>query len=212
MKSAIEYFAVNKNQSQKKQNVRSKRTLNHLKIHWLLGFFSQEELWMEGKLNVEREFEQLLSKFSESFLANEKKTDKVDGRSIEFRGKSFSHLTKLCPFGGLFDKWIENDLKQIISIIEWFKQSEASHLDKLYEKIIRSRNGLILDALKQLKDKKSNSLGQNYNVSAVSLHNAQSNLPKRSSLIPMSPSSVNLYGQGAPGSEDKRKTLGSRLT
>ena len=112
----------------------------------------------------------------------------------------------------IWNAFIENDLKQIISIIEWFKQSEASHLDKLYEKIIRSRNALILDALKQLKDKKSNSLGQNYNVSAVSLLNAQSNLPKRSSLIPLSPSAANLYGQGAPGSEDKRKTLGSRLT
>ncbi len=52
---------------------------------------------MEGKLNVEREFEQLLSKFSESFLANEKKADKVDGRTIQFRGESFLYSTMLFP-------------------------------------------------------------------------------------------------------------------
>ena len=46
-KSAIEYFAVNKNQSQKKQN---------------------EELWEKGKLSVDREFELLLSKCSDGLV------------------------------------------------------------------------------------------------------------------------------------------------
>ncbi len=41
LKSAIEFFDSNKNQSQKKEN---------------------EQLWIQGKQNVEREFEQLLNK------------------------------------------------------------------------------------------------------------------------------------------------------
>ena len=44
---------------------------------------------------------------------------------------------------------IENDLKQMVNIIEWFKKVEPAYLDKLYEKIIRMRSQLILDALKR---------------------------------------------------------------
>jgi hypothetical protein len=43
----------------------------------------------------------------------------------------------------------ENDLNQLISILSWYKQVEPSYLDKLYEKIIKSRSQLILDALKR---------------------------------------------------------------
>lgn len=37
----------------------------------------------------------------------------------------------------------------MVSIIEWFKIVEPSYQGKLYEKIINSRNQLILDALKK---------------------------------------------------------------
>jgi hypothetical protein len=49
LRLAIDYFAQNKNQSQRKQN---------------------EELWAQGRLNVDREFDQLLSKFSEQSLVH----------------------------------------------------------------------------------------------------------------------------------------------
>ena len=37
----------------------------------------------------------------------------------------------------------------MISIINWFKQVEPVYLDKLYEKLIKVRNQLILDKLKK---------------------------------------------------------------
>ena len=37
----------------------------------------------------------------------------------------------------------------MVNIIEWFRKVEPTYLDKLYEKIIRIRSQLILDALKK---------------------------------------------------------------
>jgi hypothetical protein len=47
----------------------------------------------------------------------------------------------------------ENDLKQLVNIIDWFKRVEPAFLDKLYEKIIRVRSQLILDTLKKYSKK-----------------------------------------------------------
>jgi hypothetical protein len=43
----------------------------------------------------------------------------------------------------------ENDINQIISIITWFKQVDPTHLDELYDKMIKIRNQFILDRLKK---------------------------------------------------------------
>ena len=37
----------------------------------------------------------------------------------------------------------------MVNIIEWFRKVETTYLDKFYEKIIRIRSQLILDALKK---------------------------------------------------------------
>jgi hypothetical protein len=75
LKSAIEFFESNKNQSQKKEN---------------------EQLWIQGKQNVDREFDQLLNKFTESTLNfmerdsdNTEITIIVDDNHLNFKGFIF---------------------------------------------------------------------------------------------------------------------------
>lgn len=114
----------------------------------------------------------------------------------------------------------------MISIIEWFKQVEPSYQGKLYEKIISSRNQLILEALKKysfflfififllyftklfnrIKESHgslgtSNSIGNNLSTLP------SANIVKRNSLVPLSPA-ANTTASG----DDKRNSLRSRLT
>ena len=112
LRSAIEYFAANKNQSQKKQN---------------------EELWEKGKLNVDREFEQLLSKCSDGLL------QLADSDSADVERLDDAPLPNIKA----------DDVQQMVSIIEWFKTAEPAYLDKLYEKIIRMRSKEILEFLEK---------------------------------------------------------------
>ena len=87
LRQAIDYFELNKNQSQKRQN---------------------EDLWLQGKLNVDREFDQLLSKFGDAArVIVERDTDlgsndqRIDAAALNLK---------------------ESDLSQMNCIIEWFKQ------------------------------------------------------------------------------------------
>jgi hypothetical protein len=113
LRQAVDYFEQNRNQSQKRQN---------------------EELWAQGKLNVDREFELLLGKFAEPSLVH-----------FDLDGESWDDSADAS--GILGSK--ENDFQQMISIIEWFKKAEPAYLDKLYEKIIKNRSQNIIDAIKK---------------------------------------------------------------
>lgn len=88
---------------------------------------------MQGKQNVEREFELFLNKISES-------------APISF-DLSFENVDDETP--NELNTGKENDLKQIIYILEWFKNAEPNN-PQLYDKIIRNRSQIILDALKRL--------------------------------------------------------------
>lgn len=123
LRLAIDYFEVNKNQSQKKQN---------------------EDLWVQGKLNVDREFDQLLSKCSDTARAIIEHTD-IESNDQHIGAKSLNLK--------------EADLNQMNCIIEWFKQVEPKYLDQLYMKLIEARNKLILDKLKRISEKKSGGSG-----------------------------------------------------
>ena len=97
---------------------------------------------MQGKLNVDREFDQLLSKFTDSTLAIIEKDNDINDNNQKVDAKTLNLK--------------ENDFSQMICIIEWFKQVEPAYLDKLYEKLIRSRNQLILEKLKKFDLKQLN--------------------------------------------------------
>ncbi|CAF0945163.1 unnamed protein product, partial [Brachionus calyciflorus] len=177
LKGAIQYFAVNKNQSQKAEN---------------------EELWNKGKINVDREFETFLGKFSDLSIKklnmNDSLNDQTDSSS-NYGSKEYA-------------------MNQMICIIEWFKKTEQTHLDKLYDKIIKCRSQIMLDNIKKTKSR-NNSLGNNNVSNSISLNtnnsNSSSQYSKRSSLAPLSPVSSNL---SSPLSENdsRRVTLRSRLT
>lgn len=176
LRLAIDYFEVNKNQSQKQQN---------------------EELWLQGRLNVDREFDQLLSKFTDASLAIiEKDSDindndqKVDAKTLNFK---------------------ENDLSQMICIIEWFKKVEPTYLDKLYEKLIRSRNQLILDKLKKMSEQGKTTQKNNLNNgnSLNGMAAGQSNSMNRSKSIVPSNSYSNFNQMGEKGD---KPSLRNRLT
>lgn len=124
LRLAIDYFEVNKNQSQKKQN---------------------EDLWVQGKLNVDREFDQLLSKCSDTARAIIERNTDIESNDQQIDAKSLNLK--------------ETDLNQMNCIIEWFKQVEPKYLDQLYMKLIEARNKLILDKLKRMSEKKSGGSG-----------------------------------------------------
>ena len=53
--------------------------------------FFKEELWIQGKLNVEREFDTLLNKFSDNSFSFELQQDNVDDSHISsIKGLKFS--------------------------------------------------------------------------------------------------------------------------
>lgn len=88
-----------------------------------------------GKENVEREFELLLNKLSDvgpvSFdLSFDPENGDDSGEISEFNVR-------------------ENELKQIVDILDWFKRVDAAYLDRIYEKIIRNRSQNILEAIKK---------------------------------------------------------------
>jgi hypothetical protein len=183
LKSAIEFFDSNKNQSQKKEN---------------------EQLWIQGKQNVEREFEQLLNKFSEATLTFiEKDTDNEKYLTID----NVNNLN-----------FKENDLLQIKSIIDWFKKVEPPYLDKLYDKLMKTRNQLILDRLKHINETNNNSLVLfNKKIQSTPHH-----LPRQNSnangrrLSNINAGIINLIGaavaSSASSENEKNKTIRSRLT
>ena len=174
LKSAIEFFDSNKNQSQKKEN---------------------EQLWIQGRQNVDRDFDQLLNKCSEatlSFLEKDSDTESsqilIDSNSLNFK---------------------ENDLSQMISIIDWFKQVEPAYLDKLYEKLMKSRNQLMLDRLKKIKDNRSNTFKtSNLASSGLSALNANQAI-RRNSGMNQTNSNASLLSLAA---DEKKSTIRSRLT
>ncbi|RNA04882.1 Exocyst complex component 7 [Brachionus plicatilis] len=171
LRSAIQYFTINKNKSQKSEN---------------------EDLWVKGKMNVDREFESYLNKFN--VITANVTSDNLDQADS---GKLYGPK--------------ENDLNQMKNIMEWFKKTEPTHLDKLYEKIINNRSQLILDNLKNIKGK-ANSLNNSANSAAYnSSHSNSSQFSKRNSLAPQSPGS-NLNNSIGDNTDSKRTTLRSRLT
>jgi hypothetical protein len=181
LKSAIVFFDSNKNISQKKEH---------------------EQLWIQGKQNVEREFEQLLSKFSKetlNFLENDIYNEKslIDVTNLNFK---------------------QNDLLQIKSIIDWFKRVEPPYLDKLYDKLMKTRNQLILDRLKHINETTNNSLVLfNKKIQSTPHH-----LPRQNSnangrrLSNINAGIINLIGaavaSSASSENEKNKTIRSRLT
>jgi hypothetical protein len=177
LKSAIEFFDSNKNQSQKKEN---------------------EQLWIQGKQNVEREFEQLLNKFSEATLTFiEKDTDNEKYLTID----NVNNLN-----------FKENDLLQIKSIIDWFKKVEPPYLDKLYDKLMKTRNQLILDRLKKIKENRN--IFNNKNMPSTPLQQQQqlqnNANNRRISTLHSSNSNASLLNLGSEN--EKSKTIRSRLT
>lgn len=156
LRLAIDYFEVNKNQSQKKQN---------------------EDLWVQGKLNVEREFDQLLSKCSDTARAIIDRDTDIKSNDQQIDAKSLNLK--------------ESDLNQMNCIIEWFKQVEPKYLDQLYMKMIEARNQLILDKLKKMSEKSRASGNQKNTGNLMSMSPGQSGSMNRSKSIVTSNSSSN---------------------
>ena len=96
---------------------------------------------------------------------------------------------------------------QIKSILDWFKQVEPSYLDKLYEKLMRARNQLMLERLKKIKEK------GNYNVlgkgSTLTPNAANQSNNRRYSTLNTSNSNASLMSLV---NEEKKSTMRSRLT
>ena len=92
-------------------------------------------MWIQGKQNVEREFELLLNKTCE-FLPT--------SFEISFENEYLEENNEYLELN-----YKEDDLKQLVNIIEWFKKAETNYLDKLYENIIRHRSQSILEAIKK---------------------------------------------------------------
>lgn len=177
LRLAIDYFEANRNQSQKQQN---------------------EDLWIQGKFNVDREFDQLLSKFSDTTLAIIEKDHDINDNHQKVDAKTLNLK--------------ENDLSQMISIIEWFKQVEPTYLDKLYEKLIKARTQLILEKLKKLAEKGNTSLRNINSAGQNSINNmaaGQTNSMNRSKSIVPSSSSSNFSQLGEKGD---KQSLRNRLT
>ena len=78
LKSAIEYFEKNKNQSQKNQNVLNQVVSILVWTIYLIKLLFKEELWLQGKLNIDREFDTLLGKFSDNLFSLESDLDNMD--------------------------------------------------------------------------------------------------------------------------------------
>lgn len=174
LRLAIDYFEANKNQSQKKQN---------------------EELWLQGKLNVDREFDILLSKFSDSALAIIEKDNDIDDNNQKINAKTLNLK--------------ENDMNQLISIINWFKQVEPSYLDKLYEKLIRVRNQLSLDKLKKMAEKSGPSTIKQKNNLLNPMSTGQSSSMNRSKSI--APSSSSSSFNQLLAAQGEKSSLRNRL-
>lgn len=172
LKSAIEFFDSNKNQSQKKEN---------------------EQLWVQGRQNVDREFDQLLNKCSETTTAF---LDKLEKEQPDSSSSPMSDASKI--------QFKENDISQIVSIIDWFKQVEPVSLDKLYEKLMKARNQLILDRIKKLKESKQ--INSSITKTTLVVPNQQQ---RRISTMNANSSTASLLSLVT---EEKKSTIRSRLT
>ena len=116
LRMAINYFASNKNQSLKVQN---------------------EELWRLGRLNVEREFDQFLSKVCDVSNAD-------TAADLDFKAMSVQEI-----FDCVRLNVKSSDLEQMQIIIEWFKEVEPSFVDTLHDKIIHNRSEFILSKVQR---------------------------------------------------------------
>ncbi len=98
---------------------------------------------------------------------------------------------------------------QIKSILDWFKQVEPSYLDKLYEKLMKARNQLMLERLKKIKEKGNSSILGNYKGSTLTPNASTQSNNRRYSTLNASNSNASLMSLA---NEEKKSTMRSRLT
>jgi hypothetical protein len=179
LKSAIVFFDSNKNLTKKKEH---------------------EQLWIEGKHNVEHEFEQLLNKFSKetlSFLEKDIYNEKllIDVTNLNFK---------------------QNDLLQIKSIFDWFKRVEPPYLDRLYDKLMKTRNQLILDRLKHINETNNSLVLFSKKIQSTPHLPRQNSNTNGRRLSNINTGIINLIGAAVASSSasenEKNKTIRSRLT